>query len=147
MAFDDFKKAADSRGGTWVKLTEVGDSFVGELVDIEVRDRRDMDGNPVLGKKSGQVRKEYKVVFRVPTSQREDADDDGIRNFAANESAQRAIDEAYKACGKDAQLDGARIAVQLVEAAADKFSQAGYTAQIKPAEKKVAAALSDLFDD
>jgi hypothetical protein len=146
MAFDKFKELADARGGKWVKLTDVGDSLVGELIDIDVREKRDMDGNVVLSKKSGQPRSEYKVTFRLAADQRLDADDDGIRHFAANESAQRAIDEAYKQCGKGTDLDGARIAIQLVEAPADKFSQAGYTAQIKPKAKKVAAALDDLFD-
>lgn len=147
MPFEQFKQAAEARGGRWVKLIDVGDVFKGELIDIEVRDKRDMDGNTVLSKKTGQPRQEYKVTFRLPAGQRDDADDDGIRHFAANESAQRAIDEAYKKNGKGVNLEGAQIAVQLVEAAADKFSQAGYTAQIKPAAKKVAAALDDLFDD
>lgn len=147
MAFEDFKAAADSRGGKWTKLADRGDTLVGELVDIEVRDKRDMEGAVVLGKKSGKPRQEYIVTYRVAASERVDADDDGIRKFAANESAQRAIDEAYKAAGKGAELDGAKIAISLVEPAEDKFSQAGYTAQIKPAAKKVAAALSDLFDD
>jgi len=146
MAFEKFKETAEARGGKWTKLTDVGDTLVGELIDIEIRERRDMDGIVVLGKKSGQPRIEYKVIYRIPLDHREDSDDDGVRNFAANESAQRAIDEAYKACGKGADLAGAKIAIQLIEPAADKFSQAGYTAQIKPQAKKPAAALDDLFD-
>lgn len=146
MAFEKFKEAAEARGGKWAKLNEVGDTLVGELIDIEPREKRDMDGNVVLSKKSGAPRTEYKVTFRIALDQREDADDDGVRHFAANESAQRAIDEAYKACGKGADLAGAKIAIQLIEAPADKFSQAGYTAQIKPQAKKPAAALDDLFD-
>lgn len=117
------------RGGRWVKLAEVGDRLVGTLVDAEMTERRDLDGNVVLGKKSGKPRKVARL--RIQTELREDPDDDGLRTWDANEAGQTALREI-------APLTiGDLIAVQVVEAAPDKWSQATYKATSKPAPKKV----------
>lgn len=124
------------RGGKWVKLTEVGDKIVGTLIDAEIVERRDLDGNVVLGKKSGKPRTIARL--RIQTGDCDDADDDGVRIFDGNESVKDALREI-------APLEiGSLIAIQVTEAAPDKFSQATYKATSKPAPKKV--DLDDPFD-
>lgn len=117
------------RGGRWVKLTDVGDKIVGTLIDAEMTERRDLDGQVVLGKKSGKPRKIARL--RIQTDERIDADDDGLRIFDGNEAAQSALREI-------APLEiGSLIAIQVTQAAPDKWSQATYKATAKPAPKKV----------
>jgi hypothetical protein len=116
-------------GGKWVKLTDVGDKVVGTLLDAEILPRTDPDGNVVLGKKSGKPRKIARL--RIQTDQRDDADDDGVRVFDANEAGQSALREI-------APLEiGSLIAIQVTAAAPDKWSQATYKATSKPAPKTV----------
>jgi hypothetical protein len=122
------------RGGRWVKLTDPGDKIVGTLVDAEMTERRDLDGNVVLGKKSGKPRMIARL--RIQTDERSDADDDGVRIFDGNEAAQQALREV-------APLTiGSLIAVWVTEAAPDKWSQATFKASQKAAPKKV-----DMPDD
>jgi hypothetical protein len=144
MTFDNIIDTAYRSGGRWLKLTEVGDKITGDLLDIEEREKRDLDGNIVLGKKSGTPRTEWVVTIQTDDV---NVDDDGVRKFSANESAQKAIKEAIKRAGiksSDA-LNNAKFAIQLVAAAPDKFSQGGYTAQIKPNTTKP-ISIDDLFD-
>ena len=116
-------------GGKWVKLKEVGDKVVGTLIDAEMRDRTDPDGNVVLGKKSGKPRRICRL--RIQTDERNDADDDGIRIWDANEAGINALRAV-------APLEiGSMIAVQVTQAAPDSFSQATYKATAKAAPKKV----------
>lgn len=145
MTLDNIIDDAYRSGGRWLKLTEVGDKLKGALLDVEKRDKRDLDGNIVLGKKTGTPRTEWVLTIQTDDV---DTDDDGVRKFSANENAQRAIKEAIKRAGiksSDA-LQNAQFALQLVSAAPDKFSQAGYTAQIKAAEPAKKVDLDDLFD-
>lgn len=117
------------RGGKWVKLTEVGDKIVGTLIDAEIVERRDLDGNVVLGKKSGKPRTVARL--RIQTDTRDDADDDGVRILDGNESVKDALREI-------APLEiGSLIAVQVTAAAPDKWSQATYKATQKAAPKTV----------
>ena len=134
MAINDFNTWIDTpRGGRWVKLTNPGDKLVGELVDIDLINRTTPDGEVVLGKKSGKPRKVARVTLRVNP---EDDTDDGIRIFDANENAQNAL----RAVGR---LEaGGTLAIAIDQAAADKFSQATYRCQFKPA-----APVINLADD
>jgi len=134
MAFDDFYSDAQNRGGTWVKVKEAGEKVVGTIVDIEIRDRRDMEGVVVVGKKSGKPRKEYVVTFEV--DDRDNDDDDGTRKMSLNESGQTAFIAAYKAAG-GGDIAGARFAFQCTATAPDKFSQASYACSIKKGAKRV----------
>jgi hypothetical protein len=116
-------------GGKWVKLVDLGDKVVGTLIDAEMKDRTDPDGNVVLGKKSGKPRKIARL--RIQTDARDDADDDGVRVFDANEAGQAALREI-------APLEiGSLIAVQVTAPAPDKWSQCTYKATAKPAPKVV----------
>lgn len=124
MPIDDFNTWIDQpRGGRWIKLTNPGDILKGELVDIDLINRTTPDGEIVLGKKSGKPRKVARVTVRVTP---EDADDDGIRIFDANEAAQAAL----RTAGRLEQ--GGTIAITIDQAAPDKFSQATYRCQFKP---------------
>jgi hypothetical protein len=136
MALEDFYNDAQSRGGKWVKLANPGDAVKGEIIDLDIRDRRDIDGNVVLNRKSGDPRKEYVLTFRVDEDQREDADDDGARKISLNEAGQSAFIAAYKAAG-GGDIAGARFALQMTTAAPNQMSQAGYAAAIKKQPKSV----------
>lgn len=143
MALSDFYDDANRpRGGKWVKLAEVGDKIVGTVIDIEIRDRRDLDGNVVLSRKTGKARKEYVVVLEVDET--DGPDDDGIRKVSCNESAQTAIIDAFRKAG-GGDIAGARFALQVTVAAADKFSQASYAASIKKAAKPVTVPVDELI--
>jgi len=122
-------------GGQWVKLKEVGDKVVGTLLDAEMRDRTDPDGNVVLGKKSGKPRRICRL--RIQTEERVDGDDDGLRIFDANEAGINALRAI-------APLEiGSLIAIQVTAAAPDMYSQATYKATSKPAPKTVAIPADD----
>jgi hypothetical protein len=142
MAFDQFYADAESRGGSWVKVKEAGDRAVGTIVDIDIRDRRDMEGNVVIGKKSGKPRKEYVVTYEV--DDRDGPDDDGIRKLSLNESGQSAFVAAYKAAG-GGDISGARFALQVTAGAPDKFSQASYACSIKKGAKPVTVPVDELI--
>lgn len=136
MGIDDFNEEAQKpRGGRWVKLAAKGDFVKGELLDMEIINRTDPEGNVVLSRKTGNPRKVTRV--RIQTELREDGDDDGVRIFDANESA---TDALYKAAPF---IIGGTIAIQLTEEPPDKFSQASYTVAFKAAEPVVSA--SDLL--
>ena len=47
MSFNDIIDDAYRSGGKWVKLAAVGDRVKGTLVNIDKRDKRDLDGNIV----------------------------------------------------------------------------------------------------
>jgi hypothetical protein len=132
------------RGGRWVKLHEKGDRLDGKLLAIEVRDRTDPEGNVVLGRKSGKARKIYRVTVEV--DKREDAEDDGLRIWDANEAGQASIRDAYKAAGTK-ELIGGRFAAVVTADAPDSFSQATYKAKFEPPAKTVELPDDDPFGD
>lgn len=126
-------------GGRWVKKEDFsakGDKIEGTLVGIEVRQRTDPEGNVVLGRKSGQPRKIYRVTFEVPAAKRDGDEDDGLRIWDANEAGQTAIREAYKAVGTK-ELIGGKFGAIVTAEAPDSFSQATYKAKFEAAPKNV----------
>jgi hypothetical protein len=145
MSFDSIIDDAYATGRKWLKLETTGDKITGTLNDVEKRNKTDLDGNIVLGKKTGAPRTEW--VLTLTIDERLDADDDGVRKLSCNESAQSAIKEAIKRAGiKDAAtLVGAQFAIQRVAEPESKFSQASYAAQLKPATPKPSVDLDDLF--
>lgn len=144
MTMQDFYEDVERpRGGTWVKLANKGDRLDGTLRDISVRDRTDPEGNPVLGRKSGKARKIYRVVVEIPDDQRHGPDDDGLRNWDANEAGQQAIRDAYKAVGTK-ELIGGRFAVAVTQEAPNSMSQAAYRVKFEP---PAPSATVDLPDD
>jgi hypothetical protein len=143
MTINDFYADVEKpRGGRWVNLNNKGERLDGILRDIEVRPRTDPEGNVVLGRKSGNPRKVYHIVVEVPEDQREGRDDDGLRNWDANEAGQEAVRIAYKAAGtKD--LLGGRFAVVVTADPPDKWSQAEYKAKFEPPAPKTTVDLPD----
>ena len=131
MSFDDFNDLmSQPRGGRWVKLSEPGDKLIGELVSIEMLNRTDPEGNVVLGKKSGKPRR----IARIRIQTDDTDDDDGVRIFDANESAQDALRDCI---AKDGRLEpGGTLAIAVAAAPKDKWSQATYTAKFKPSKAK-----------
>lgn len=132
MSMQDFYNDVERpRGGRWVKLKNKGDRLDGKLVSIEVMNRTDPEGNVVLGRKSLQPRKIYRVIVEVPAEQREGQDDNGLRIWDANEAGQSAVQDAYKAAGTK-ELIGGRFAVAVTAEAPDSFSQATFKAKFDP---------------
>lgn len=122
---DQLNDAAASLGGQWVKCKDLGDVIEGVVLDFEIRGKT-FEGQPVLSRKSGEQRKEW--VFTIQTDDRTDADDDGVRKFSANESAQRAIAAAIKEAGSPAKK-GDRVKLGVSKAAASTTEQAEYKAR------------------
>lgn len=118
-------------GGRWMKIETVGDQLVGTLVHIDLdKNRTDPDGNVILSKKTGQPRKVFGLL--VQTDLREDGDDDGKRRYDANEAAQWAILDAFKAWRKEnpsGDVTGCEFYLRATEPAKDKFSQMSYKAK------------------
>lgn len=138
---DDLNHAVASRGGRWIKLRDTDDPKVdGEILDFEQREKTDLDGNVVIGKKSGKPRIEW--LFTLKVDDREDDDDDGIRKLPANESMQTAIAKAIKESGEKAEVGG-RLQVAVSGNPADKFSQADYVAKYTP--PAIAVPADDIF--
>jgi len=118
---DQLNEAAEAAGAGWIKLFEKEHGTIdGEVLDFEIRDRRDPDGNIVIGKKSGVARKVWTFTLRI------DGEEEPKR-FDANEAAQSAIAKALKDCGQKAKK-GDRLKIRVTEDAPDKFSQATYKA-------------------
>ena len=130
MSLDSLNNAISSMGGSWVKLNSKEHGVLeGKVVEFEERDRRTPDGDIVYKKGTQNARKEW--LFTLEVEARENDDDDGLRKFAANESAQRAIAEAVKESGKQAEVGGTlKIAVK--EDPEDTYSQATYQARYTP---------------
>lgn len=131
MSFDDFNDLmSQPRGGRWVKLTEPGDKLTGELISIEMLNRTDPEGNVVIGKKSRKPRR----IARIRIQTDDTGDDDGVRIFDANESAQDALRDCIV---KDGRLEpGGTLAIAIAAPAKDKWSQATYLAKFKPGKTK-----------
>lgn len=128
MSFDELNALlATPRGGRWVKLRDAGDKIVGELLDVEMINRTDPSGEIVLGKKSGKPRRVARIRIQIDP---ESPDDDGVRIFDANESAQTALQECVRRDG--ALAAGGTIAIAVTESPKDSYSQATYAAKFKP---------------
>lgn len=148
MTMNDFYEDVERpRGGRWVRTEDFsskGDRIGGTLRSIEVIDRRNPEGDIVVGRKSGKPRKVYRVVFEVPAEKRDGDEDDGLRNWDANEAGQTAIRDAYKAAGTK-ELIGGQFTARVVAEAPDKWSQATYQAKFEPPAPTV--DLADNNDD
>lgn len=133
---DQLNDEIASFGGEWVKLNrkEHG-ALEGEIVDVEVREKS-FEGQVVLSRKTGQPRKEWVVTLRVPETERDGADDDGIRKVSLNESGQRAFAAAVKAAKAKVEAGGTlKIGVK-ADPATDR-EQAEYQARYTPPAKTI----------
>ena len=143
MSLDQInEELAKPRGGKWAKLLNPGDRVVGILIDGEKVNRTDPEGNVVVGKKSGEPRKVFRLWLQ--TDERADGDDDGVRIFDANESAQRALAEIQPL------QPGWQLALAVTAAAPSKFEQCTYKAQQKKVVEVAAAptaSAEDIFGD
>lgn len=126
---DDVNALLDSTGGKWFKLRTKADGVLkGTILDLSVRGKT-FEGQPVLNRKTGEQRQE--VVVTLQTDLREDAEDDGIRNFGANEAAQRALAEAKRQAGAPLAVGGT-LAITVEADPANDREQATYRAQYQP---------------
>lgn len=150
MTMNDFYADVERPvGGRWVKTAEFstkGQRIGGTLIGIELRPRTDPEGNVVVGRKSGQPRKIYRVTFEVPKETRDGSEDDGIRIWDANEAGQTAIRTAYQQAGTK-ELIGGQFSARVVAEAPDSFSQATYQAKFEPAPKTVELPDADTDED
>lgn len=140
---DALNTAAQSMGGRWLKLRTTDDPAVdGVLLDFEQR-QKTFEGEVVRSRKSGDPRIEW--VFTFQTNARDDDDDDGIRKWSANESAQRAVAAAIKEAKVKAETGG-RLKVKVKADPENDRSQAEYVARYEP-PVKTADADDFLTDD
>lgn len=148
MSLDALNSAAQSLGGSWVKLNDKNEHppVEGEIVDFEIRDRTDMNGDIVYKKGTTTARKEWVITLRVDDSLIDDPNDDGLRKLSLNESGQRAVAAAIKEAGVAAETGGV-LKIGVAENAPDKFSQATYRARYTPPAKPLAIPADDTADD
>lgn len=142
---DALNEAVRTMGGRWVKLRHTTDPPIsGEILDFQQRPMS-WEGKPVLSQRTGQPRMEW--VFILRTQLHEDDEDDGVRRLPANESMQRAIAQAIKDAGGNAEIGG-RLQVAVVADAPSATDQADYKARYtapEPAPKSVSA--DDIFGE
>lgn len=131
MSFDIMDQI-NSFGGAWKKLNRKEHGVLeGTVISAEVRDKT-FEGTPVVSRKSGKVRQEW--VITLQTDENNDPDDDGVRKFSANESAQRAIATAVKDSKKPLE-EGSYLKIAVVKDPASSTEQAEYKAQHTGASK------------
>lgn len=140
---DEINAAIETAGGKWTKLRHKTDPYIdGEILAVVQRGKT-FEGQPVLSRTSGQQRQEW--LFTLQTTLRDDADDDGVRKFAANESAQRAIGEAVKASGQKLAIGGKLKLAVVADAPTDR-DQPTFKAKYEPPAASAVSA-SDIFGD
>ena len=134
MSLDQLNQDAASLGGSWLKLRNKADGTIeGTVVSYEKRERRTPEGDVVF--KKGTTTPRYVWTFTLQLddgdARLEGPDDDGLRKFDANESAQRAIATAIKASGKPA-AEGDRLKIAVKDDPESDFSQPEYQAKWTP---------------
>jgi hypothetical protein len=139
MDFSELARGATNSGAKWVKLrTKEDGSVQGAVLSYELRDRTDMDGNPVKVRGKETIRQEGILTLMVPLAERENLDDEGIRKLACNESMRDAIAQAIaasrKATGEEPK-EGDTLKIAVAQDPPTPMSQAQYVARwtaIKP---------------
>lgn len=138
MDFSELARGATSSNAKWVKLRSKEDGSVqGSVISYELRDRTDMDGNPVKVRGKEIIRQEGILTLMVPLAEREDLDDEGIRKLACNEAMRDAIRDALavlKASGEEPK-QGDMLKIAVAQDRPNQMSQATYIARwtaIKP---------------
>jgi hypothetical protein len=127
MSFDDVNREVQSAGGQWVKLTKKSHGMLkGKLVNAETRDQRDMNGDVLVGKKSGVTRTEWVLTLDV---------DGEVKKFSAKESAKTAIKAALDTAGVQSMAAGGFLQIVAVEDSVQGKSQAVYKAKYTPPVK------------
>lgn len=126
---DEINRRLDSSGARWINLrTKTDPHLDGTIIDAEPREKT-FDGIPIMNRKTGQPRIEH--VYTLQTALKEDADDNGIRKWAANESAQRAIADAKRAAGKNLEIGG-RLKIAVIVDPATERDQPTFKAKYEP---------------
>ncbi len=134
----------DAPRATWVKLRKITDPvIVGELIDIEITERRDPKGNVICYQKSGDPRHVWILTF-------EPLGTDEVHKVELNESAQRAMEDAIRDSGTPIRSrieDGVGSSFTLRVAAdpKDQYSQAEYEASHDQAVEQLALPVDDSF--
>lgn len=134
MSLDQLNQDAASTGGAWLKLRNKADGVIdATVIAYEKRERRDPEGDVVYKKGTTNPRYVWTFTLRLDESSPliEGPDDDGLRKFDANESAQRAIGDAIKASPKPA-AEGDRLTIKVKTDPETDFSQAEYVAKWVP---------------
>lgn len=134
---DQINDAIDTAGGEWLKCYKKEHGVIeGEILDIEVRDRRDNKGETVYKRGTDKPRKVWTITLRVDADKRDGDTDDGNRKIDLNESGQRAFAAAVKAAKAKVEVGG-RLQFRVKEEAADSYSQAQYAAKYTPPAKTI----------
>lgn len=126
-------QAAARVGGSWVKLENEGDMLAGTILEIDTeKQRTDPEGNVIMSRKSGKPRIVFGLLVQTDERDPDNPDDDGKRRFDANESAQYAILDAFKAWRKEnpsGGVEGCKFYLKVAEAKKDTYSQHTYKAK------------------
>lgn len=131
MSLDELNTAVASTGGGWFTLhkKEHG-TLEGTVISFEKRDRTNPKGDIVYKNGTQNPRKVWTFTLKLDETSPliEGPDDDGLRKFDANESAQMAIARAIREAKVTAK-EGDRLKIKVKEEAAEgDYKQAEYVA-------------------
>ncbi|WP_019204555.1 hypothetical protein [Tsukamurella sp. 1534] len=100
-----------SGGGKYFKFEKIGDSVSGIIVTVhDPEPQTDIkDGTPVIDKKTGKIKYQFRID--VQTDIRNDEDDDGLRTLYVRGWMTGAISDALRAAGSKTLDPGARLTV------------------------------------
>ena len=129
-------------GGRWIKLQTVADGWVaGELIHAESR-QMTFEGQPVFKRnRPTEARREWVITLKV--KERENAEDDGVRNIALKERAQSAVSKAVQKAGVTGLEPGAKLAIRVSKDRESEREQPEFEARYEPPAKTFPVDLAD----
>lgn len=121
-------------GGRSAKFENHGDTVVGIIEHMEVRQQTDFKSGKPLTWDDGSPRNQLVVMLR--TDARDDEDDDGIRNLYVRGQMQKVVSDAVRKAGQRGLAPGGKLGVKFVSTLEPKVRGENgakqYTAKYEP---------------
>ena len=102
-------------GARSARFETVGDTVIGLVTSMEMRQQTDFKTNELLFWQDGNPR--MQLVVTLETMAREDADDDGLRNVYIKGQMQKAVADAIKRAGERGIGQGGKLGIKFVATA------------------------------
>ena len=101
-------------GGKGAKFESIGDSVVGYIVSIDMRQRTDIKTKEPLWWDKEQTRPKMQAIITLETEQHEDDEDDGMRSvyMPIPSQMQSALAAAVRKAGAGSPEDGGKLEVK-----------------------------------
>lgn len=144
MSTPDVNSFLMGGGAPAAKFPDIGTTIEGRILDTEVTQQTDLDGNPKVWENNGKPMMQAVVTLQTDLRDPEIGDDDGIRRLFVKGQMQTAVRDAVKAAGARELKHGGTLKVQYH--ADGERKKAGYNAPKLYRAKYTAPAIS-LVDD